>query len=296
MAVRTGNSQIRQLYVGTGTETSVADGNAVIVGDVLVGKTSNTLSTPGAKIGATTGTNITRLGNEVLYLNRTTSFGKTLTIAKDGTTIAEIGTYNGVPYIGYSQGGGGGIMFNGLSIEPTAVGASRTSGTNDVGSPNYKWRLGYFSSTLQSNIIKLDSGRVELTSQSTTKLELFTNQVTLTAGGLTVFSGFNAVNDGATVGNETGDMNITLAGGPSNKVLYLEGSSGDVGIGTKTPKSKLQVAGGIQMADDTDTASADKVGTMRYRESGGVSYADMVMKIQGGYAWVNIVQNIFTTP
>jgi hypothetical protein len=81
-----------------------------------------------------------------------------------------------------------------------------------------------------------------------------------------------------------------------NAVTMLLSRTGDVGIGTALPKSKLQVAGGIQMADDTDTASADKVGTMRYRESGGVSYADMVMKIQGGYAWVNIVQNIFTTP
>ena len=96
--------------------------------------------------------------------------------------------------------------------------------------------------------------------------------------------------------------NLPAAGGSEmyfktsyGEAMRIDGS-GDVGIGTNTPKSKLQVAGGIQMADDTDTASADKVGTMRYRESGGVSYADMVMKIQGGYAWVNIVQNIFTTP
>jgi hypothetical protein len=40
MAVRTGNSQIRQLYVGTGTETSVADGNAIITGNVGIGTTS----------------------------------------------------------------------------------------------------------------------------------------------------------------------------------------------------------------------------------------------------------------
>jgi hypothetical protein len=41
--------------------------------------------------------------------------------------------------------------------------------------------------------------------------------------------------------------------------------NGNVGIGTTSPQAKLQVSGGIQMADDTDTASAAKVGTMRYR-------------------------------
>jgi hypothetical protein len=92
------------------------------------------------------------------------------------------------------------------------------------------------------------------------------------------------------------DFNIGRTSGVTPVTVMSVGYNNNVGVGTNTPKSKLQVAGGIQMADDTDTASADKVGTMRYRESGGVSYADMVMKIQGGYAWVNIVQNIFTTP
>ena len=48
---------------------------------------------------------------------------------------------------------------------------------------------------------------------------------------------------------------------------------GNVGIGTDSPQSKLQVAGGIQMADDTATASAAKVGTMRYRT--GTEYVDV---------------------
>ena len=46
-----------------------------------------------------------------------------------------------------------------------------------------------------------------------------------------------------------------------------------VGIGTTDPQSKLQVDGGIQMADDTDTASATKVGTMRYRT--GTEYVEV---------------------
>jgi hypothetical protein len=64
---------------------------------------------------------------------------------------------------------------------------------------------------------------------------------------------------GITIGN----VNLNLVIKPVSDTFVFSG--GDVGIGTTTPSSKLQVAGGIQMADDTDTASAAKVGTMRYR-------------------------------
>jgi hypothetical protein len=54
----------------------------------------------------------------------------------------------------------------------------------------------------------------------------------------------------------------------------------------------LQVNGGVQLANDTDTASASKVGTFRYYTSGNNSYVDMCMQTGAAtYAWVNIVQN-----
>ena len=75
-------------------------------------------------------------------------------------------------------------------------------------------------------------------------------------------------------------------------------SAGDTGIGVTTPRAKLDVAGGIKVADDTDTASANKVGTLRYRYVPGspknFSYVDMCMQTgASSYAWVNIVQNVW---
>ena len=45
MALRIDSSQNRNLYVGTGTEVAVNDGNAIVTGNVGVGTTS-----PGAKL------------------------------------------------------------------------------------------------------------------------------------------------------------------------------------------------------------------------------------------------------
>jgi hypothetical protein len=74
------------------------------------------------------------------------------------------------------------------------------------------------------------------------------------------------------------------------------GNGGNVGIGTTDPKAKLDVAGGVRVANDTDTASADKEGTLRYRLAPDVpksqSMVDMCMKTgPSSYSWVNIVTN-----
>jgi len=73
-------------------------------------------------------------------------------------------------------------------------------------------------------------------------------------------------------------------------------SAGNVGIGVTTPRAKLDVNGGVKVANDTDTASANKEGTLRYRLAPDVpksqSMVDMCMKTgPSSYSWVNIVTN-----
>lgn len=86
------------------------------------------------------------------------------------------------------------------------------------------------------------------------------------------------------------------AGSANQKTPLSILSSGNVGIGTTSPKAKLDVAGGVRVANDTDTASADKEGTLRYRLAPDVpksqSMVDMCMKTgPSSYSWVNIVTN-----
>ena len=69
--------------------------------------------------------------------------GDKIRLEKSGVLVGSVGTFNGVPYIGYQGGAGGGIMFNGASIEPTALGSSRTNNANDIGSANHRWRNAY---------------------------------------------------------------------------------------------------------------------------------------------------------
>jgi len=107
-------------------------------------------------------------------------------------------------------------------------------------------------------------------------------------GGTSSADFYSTGNDALIVNNGTQNLKFWNNG---SERMRIKGD-GNVGIGTTSPSSKLQVAGGIQMADDTDTASASKVGTMRYRTSGNNSYVDMCMQTGATtYAWINIVQN-----
>ena len=91
---------------------------------------------------------------------------------------------------------------------------------------------------------------------------------------------------------------VTLNAG-GNEVIRMT-SSADVGIGVTSPNSKLHVDGGVQLANDTDAATAAKSGTIRYRpaiagQTIGTSVSVVEMCMQTGassYAW----KVIYTTP
>ena len=146
-----GNLTFAQITTATGTGLSPENRMTLdAIGNLLVGGTD---TSPGA---GSTATGVAIRGgsdnrsffsvssNYVAAFNRN-SDGNIIEFNKDGAGVGSIGVYNGVPYIGYSAGTGGGIMFNGKSIEPTAVGSSRTDGENDIGGNLYRWKDLYIS-------------------------------------------------------------------------------------------------------------------------------------------------------
>ena len=99
-----------------------------------------------------------------------------------------------------------------------------------------------------------------------------------------------------------------LANQFTNEILAIVNSStgasrqGGVGVLTDIPYAALDVRGGIKMANDSDVASIDKAGTMRYRETTSrgenVSLLEMCMRIDDNNAaethrWVIIQENVW---
>ena len=112
-------------------------------------------------------------------------------------------------------------------------------------------------------------------STSTTSLIRAATEASAVSGGGT-YSDYILI-QGVNPGTTTGVKKIRL----NNIPIEDFDTSGD-----------LSMDGSIQMGNDTDTASASKAGTLRYRVSGNNSYVDMCMRTGATtYAWVNIVQN-----
>tara|TARA_X000001316_G_C921707_1_gene36262 strand:+ start:1013 stop:2452 length:1440 start_codon:yes stop_codon:yes gene_type:complete len=104
-----------------------------------------------------------------------------------------------------------------------------------------------------------------------------------------VDSGFGVSGGGILTFNTSG---TNTGSTPQERMRIAQDGKVGIGTGTTAPSSKLQVDGAVQVANDTDTASASKVGALRYRTSGNNSYVDMCMQTDAStYAWVNIVEN-----
>ena len=71
-------------------------------------------------------------------------------------------------------------------------------------------------------------------------------------------------------------------GTDTNDAVY---TTGNVGVGTNTPQSLLQVAGGIQLADDSDTCNAAKDGTLRHN-------SDKLQICNDGAGWQDVGVNV----
>jgi hypothetical protein len=138
------------------------------------------------------------------------------------------------------------------------------SGNVGIGttSPNAKLDIG------QDNIITLDD-----TGSATGFIGLgsYNNGTTNVAQGFSYYGfGLEIDRPNQNISFNSYDSSGSTSSGTNILVLKREGN---VGIGNTTPQAKLDVAGGIRMADDTDAASADKVGTQRYRT--GTEYVEV---------------------
>ena len=199
-------------------------------GSLLVGKTASSSATTGHELLGYGRSIHTANATTVQIVNRLGSDGDISIFQKSGTTIAAIGSYNGVPYIGYAGGAGGGIMFNGLSIEPTSLGATRTNGTNDIGSTSYRWKDLHLSGT--ANMTQLRAVGVSGVAQ-----EQFMGAI-------------NGVSNGYQINSTTGNaITYKWHTGANSNAMTLD-NSGNLLVGTTTTANMGTVNRGLLLRTD----------------------------------------------
>ncbi len=175
----------------------------------------------------------------------------------NGTLMGNTGTGNST------------LSSNSSGINNTAFGAGALAGLT---SGNDNTAIGYLSGTydIAGNMVNNMVSNIFIGSYTKASASADTNMVVI--GRFAEGLGSNSV----VIGNSDIEKNA----------FY-----GKVGIGITDPKSTLQVNGGVQVANDSDIASVDKVGTIRYRADANNSYVEMCVQTGAStYAWIVIHQ------
>ena len=258
-----------------------------------------TQSSQGVYLGGDTRASANNISNEIAIGYGAVGGGSdTITLGNSSVDLLRIpglGSTNG-HVLTYSTADGGIVLAAGGS--GGGIGGSITAGQVAFGDTTNDEITGSSALTFtSSNTLKIDNGG---STGSTPNLVLNkgafgVSKILMQDAGTTKLQiECNNSNDSSV----TAEGRLTLkAGGASPHVIMSSASNAKVGIGVTLPKSKLQVAGGVQIGDDSDTASADKVGTFKYHfdNPAGIfdySYVDMCMQTDTNtYEWVNIVTN-----
>ena len=316
MAIRIGNSQIRQLYVGIGTEVSVADGNAIITGNVAIGATSanarlevNVASGDGILIKSADVATFKMKGGGSVY-----DWG----LANTNLVAHDFGIYKSNASGGDPiSAGTAQLYFKNLSNNMTQIGIG-SSGADVDGKLDVRMNMLGVNVVPNGTSAKwgevwCDAG-VPGTYFNDAMLHLNTNRGGGATGGIVgiAFSpgwgghqnwgiySFNTTGSSYT----SGDLAFVSQINSGTKIerMRLNGITGNVGIGTDTPDEKLDVAGNVQVTGTSVTvvnASDPSVavsstdtnykGLMVWRNSGSENVLEFVTRYGGTYYTKNLV-------
>ena len=300
MASRIDYSQNRKLYVGTTAEVTVADGNAIIAGNVGIGETSpdQKLHVKGGDIQTEDTTGLLGVLRIRATITGTPSTGGYPNVGAGDAVIEGGGTTQRQPGVitlmngdssissgqdlGVIQFVGKDDQTNGYCTSQIISTTSSTMGTGASGGGILRFLTssGNTGAAVEERMRINNSGRVMIgTTTSTSNANLTVKEsLAIQSGSSTVLSittgyGSSFINTGTSGGT-------VKFGAPTSYTtnVYVQGT--------------IEAVSSVQMGNNTAAASAANAGSTRYRVSGNNSYMDMSMRTGSTtYAWVNIVQN-----
>ena len=159
-AVGQGSGGANQLEFGTGTSNSPSTRLVIDAsGNVLVGKSASNTAVEGSELRDDGSIVATRAGGIAALLNRTSSDGEILRIAKDGTTVGSWQSRAGLvsTIILDPRSNGAGLSGGGNAIFPTSNTGALLNDHVDLGNADYKFKDAYLSVGLRGDTLKFSS-------------------------------------------------------------------------------------------------------------------------------------------